>query len=88
MLDLPFPAEDISISYSVFGVLFDITENYATNRNNPVMEMIRKITTLRDINIKSTVTKYQKKKIKKPSTDDSLEELIILPPQPDKYPFL
>ena len=32
VLDLPFPAEDISISYSVFGVLFDIAENYATNR--------------------------------------------------------
>ena len=30
-----------------------------------------------------------KKKIKKPSAaDDSLEELIILPPQPNKFPFL
>ena len=32
MLDLPFPAEDIGISYSVFGALFDIAENYATNK--------------------------------------------------------
>ena len=30
---------------------------------------------------------YQKK-FKKPSADDSLEELIILPPQPNKFPFL
>ena len=88
MLDLPFPAEDIGISYSVFGALFDIAEKYATNRNNAILEMVRKITTLPDINIKSTVRKYQKK-FKKPSAaDDSLEELIILPPQPNKFPFL
>ena len=88
MLDLPCPAEDIGISYSVFGALFDIAEKYATNRNNAILEMVRKITTLPDINIKSTVRKYQKK-FKKPSAaDDSLEELIILPPQPNKFPFL
>ena len=58
-LDLSYPAEDIGISYSVFGALFDIAENYATNRNNAILEMIRKITTLSDINIKSTVRKYQ-----------------------------
>ena len=62
MLDLPCPAEDIGISYSVFGALFDIAEKYATNRNNAILEMVRKITTLPDINIKSTVRKYQKKK--------------------------
>ena len=60
-LDLPFPAEDIGISYSVFGALFDIAEKYATNRNNAILEMVRKITTLSDINIKSTVRKYKKK---------------------------
>ena len=60
MLDLPFPAEDIGISYSVFGALFDIAEKYATNRNNAILEMVRKITTLPNINIKSTVRKYQK----------------------------
>ena len=65
MLDLPFPAEDIGISYSLFAALFDIAENYATNRNNAILEMIRKITTLPDINIKSTVRKY-KKKLKTP----------------------
>ena len=65
MLDLPLPAEDIGINYSVFGALFDITENYATNKNNAILEMIRKITTLPDINVKSTVRKYQKKKKKK-----------------------
>ena len=86
MLDLPFPAEDIGISYSVFGALFDFAEKYATNRNNAILEMVSKITTLPDINIKSTVRKYQKK-LKKPS-DDSLEGLIILPPQPNKFPFL
>ena len=87
MLDLPLPAEDIGINYSVFGALFDIAENYATNKNNAILEMIRKITTLPDINIKSTVTKYQKK-LRKPSADDSLRELIMLPPQPNKFPFL
>ena len=56
MLDLPFPAEDIGISYSVFGALFNIAENYATNRNNAIFKMIRKY--LPDINIKSTVRKY------------------------------
>ena len=61
MLDLSFPAEDIGISYSVYGVLFDIAENYATNRNNAILEMIRKITTFPEINIKSTVRKHQKK---------------------------
>ena len=61
MLDLPLPAEDIGINYSVFGALFDIAENYATNKNNAILEMIRKITTLPDIKVKSTVTKYQKK---------------------------
>ena len=66
MLDLLFPAEDIGISYSVFGTLFDIAEeNYATNRNTTILEMIRKITTLPGINIKSTVRKYKKKIIKK-----------------------
>ena len=49
--------------------------------------MIRKIKTLPDININSTVRKYQKVP-KKPSADDSLDELIILPPQPNKFPFL
>ena len=58
MLDLPFPTEDIGISYSVFGALFDIAENYDTDRNNIILEMIRKMTTLHDINIKSTVRKY------------------------------
>ena len=87
MLDLSFPAEDIGISYSVYGVLFDIAENYATNRNNAILEMIRKITTFPEINIKSTVRKHQKK-FKKPSADDSLEELIIVPPQPNKFSFL
>ena len=76
MLDLPFPAEDIGISYSVFGALFDIAEKYATNRNNAILEMVRKITTLPDINIKSTVRKYKKKK-KNPAADDSLEELSL-----------
>ena len=61
MLDLPFPAEDICISYSVFEALFDIAENYATNENNAILETIRKITTLPDINIESTVRKYKKK---------------------------
>ena len=60
MLGLPFPAKDIGISYSSFGALFDIAENYATNRNNAILEMIRKIKTLPDININSTVRKYQK----------------------------
>ena len=60
MLDLPFPAQDIGISYSVLEALFNIAENYATNRNNAILEIIRKITTLPDINIKSTVRKYQK----------------------------
>ena len=86
MLDLPFPAEDIGISYSVFGALFDIAENYATNRNNAIFEMIRKY--LPDINIKSIVRKYQQQPKKKPSADNSLEELIILPPQSNKLPFL
>ena len=49
--------------------------------------MITKITTLPDINIKSTVRKYQKN-LKKTSQDDSLEELIVLPPQPNKFPCL
>ena len=62
MLDLPFPAEDIGISYSVFGALFDIAENYANTRNNAILEMIRKITALPNINIKSTVRKYIYKK--------------------------
>ena len=61
MLDLPFPAEDIGISYSVFEALFDIAENYANNRNIAILEMVGKITTFPDINIKSTVRKYQKK---------------------------
>ena len=61
MLDLSFPAEDIGISYSVFEALFDIAENYANNRNIAILEMVRKITTFPDINIKSTVRKYQKK---------------------------
>ena len=87
MLDLPFPAEDIGIRYSIFAALFDIAENYATNRNNAILEMITKITTLPDINIKSTVRKYQKN-LKKTSEDDSLEELIVLPPQPNKFPCL
>ena len=65
MLDLPFPAKDIGISSSVFIALFDIAENYATNRNYAILEMIRKITTLPDINIKSTVRNI-KKKLKKP----------------------
>ena len=60
MLDLPFPAEDICISYSVCEALFDIAENYATNENNAILEIIRKITTLPDINIESTVRKYKK----------------------------
>ena len=45
MLDLPFPAEDIGIRYSIFAALFDIAENYATSRNNAILEMITKITT-------------------------------------------
>ena len=61
MLDLSFPAEDIGISYSVFEALFDIAENYANNRNIAILEMVGKITTFPDINIKSTVRKYQKK---------------------------
>ena len=61
MLDLPFPVEDIGISYSVFEALFDIAENYANNRNIAILEMVGKITTFPDINIKSTVRKYQKK---------------------------
>ena len=88
MLDLSFPAEDIGISYSVYGALFDIAENYATHRNNAILEMIRKIRNFPEINIKSTIRKYQIKKIKKPSADDSLEELIIVPPQPNKFHFL
>ena len=87
MLELSFPAEDICISYLVFGALFDIAENYAINRNNAILEMIRKITTLPDSNIKSTVSIYQKN-LKKPSADDSLKELIIFPPKPNKFPFL
>ena len=69
ILDLPFPVEDIGISYSVFGALFDIAENYATDRNNAILKMITKITTLPDINIKSAVRKYLKK-FKKTSADD------------------
>ena len=69
MLDLPFPVEDIGISYSVFGALFDIAENYATDRNNAILKMITKIKTFPDINIKSAVLKYLKK-IKKTSADD------------------
>ena len=87
MLDLPFPAEDIGIWYSIFAALFDIAENYATNRNNAILEMITKITTLPEIKFKSTVRKYQKN-LKKSSEDDSLEELIVLPPQPNKVPCL
>ena len=60
MLYLPFPAEVIGMNYSVFGTLFDITENYATNRNNVILNMIRKIATFPDISIKSTVKKYKK----------------------------
>ena len=45
MLDLPFPAQDIGIRYSIFAALFDIAENYATSRNNAILEMITKITT-------------------------------------------
>ena len=87
MLDLPCPAEDIGISYSVFGALFDIAEKYATNRNNAILEMVRKITTLSDINIKSTVRKYQKKQ--QPCSRWLLgRAVIILPPQPNKFPFL
>ena len=87
MLDLPFRAEDIGIWYSIFAALFDIAENYATNRNNAILEMITKITTLPEIKFKSTVRKYQKN-LKKSSEDDSLEELIVLPPQPNKVPCL
>ena len=60
MLYLPFPAEVIGMNCSVFGILFDITENYATNRNNVTLNMIRKIATFPDISIKSTVKKYKK----------------------------
>ena len=56
--------------------------------NYAILEMIRKITTFPDINIKSTVRKYQKKKKKKLSADDFLEDLIIFPTQPNKFPFL
>ena len=87
VLDLLFPAEDIGISYSVFGALFHIAENFATNKNNAILEMIKKIITLPDINIKSSVRKYQKKL--KPSAEDPLaEELIILPPSSKQIPFL
>ena len=37
-----------------------LDENYGTNRNNAILEMIRKITTLLDINIQSLNRKYQK----------------------------
>ena len=40
-----------------------------------------------DSNIKSTVSIYQKK-LKKLSADESLKELIIFPPKPNKFPFL
>ena len=65
MLDLPFPAEDIGIWYSIFAALFDIAENYATNRNNAILEMITKITTSPDINIKSIRKKSFLENIKK-----------------------
>lgn len=60
MLYLPFPAEVIGMNCSVFGTLFDITENYATNRNNVILEMIRKVTTLPDLNFQSLVGEYER----------------------------